>query len=578
MLFMLSVARVLSLMLLATATAGLPCRAAESPAVPGPGAAMPAVPAFAQDSAAGAAAALNCYLSGLLLEERGVEAEALEEYLKALRLDPGRPGIELRVSEVAARLGDSQRSLEYAGRVLEHDPGNARAFWLQGSALFNLGRPAESLEALQAAVAADSQQADYWRTLARVAELLDQVELVAKGWRRAVELEDGDGEAWFQLAAVEVRRGHFEVADSLLAEAMALNPVRPGALFLAGWIQDGLGHPDEAMGLYRQHLEIHPGDQATRRRLVNLLVAAGRHAEAYKEVGIVRRAQPGDLDAIGVEADLALRLGHVTRAGELLDQLIEGAPADPARVAQAAGILVQRGRGRDAVVRAEDWARSHALDYRGPMLVAQIRAATDDTVGAEAAARRAVELAPDSLTPRFVLGGLLQAHGRLAAAESLWADLVHRGRAPARAGLQLAFCRERLGDVEGAVSAVREVLAREPDNSSALNTLGYIFADHDRDLAEAEVLVGRALAQEPDNGAYLDSRGWVYYRLGRLAEARRDLERAVELTNGDPVVMEHLGDIYKDLNLIDLAREQYARSLRHDQGNARIRAKLSELR
>jgi tetratricopeptide (TPR) repeat protein len=509
--------------------------------------------ASAPDPAPGAAAALNCFLSGLLLEERGVEVEALEQYLKALRLDPGRPGIELRVSEVAARLGESQRSLEYAGRVLEHDPGNARAFWLQGNALFSLGRPRESLEALQAAVAADSQQADYWRTLARIAELLDQVELVAKGWRRAVELDEGDGEAWFQLATVEVRRGHFEAADSLLAEAMALNPVRPGALFLAGWIQDGLGHPAEAMGLYRQHLEIHPGDQATRRRLVNLLVGAGRHAEAYKEVGIVRRAQPDDLDAIGVEADLALRLGHVARAGELLDQLTGAAPADPARVAQAAG-------------------------YRGPMLVAQIRAATGDTVGAEAVARRAVELAPDSLTPRFVLGGLLQTHGRFVAAESVWADLVHRGRAPVRAGLQLAYCRERLGDVEGAVSAVRDVLAREPDNSSALNTLGYLFADHDRDLAEAEDLVGRAVAQEPDNGAYLDSMGWVYYRLGRLAEARRDLERAVELTDGDPVVSEHLGDVYRDLNLIDLAREQYARSLRQDQGNARVRAKLSELR
>ena len=573
---MVSVARVLSFILLAAATAGLPSRAAESPAVRGPGAALPGAGAPAVDLAPGAA--LDCYLSGRLLEERGVEVDALEEYLQALRLDPGRPGIELRVSELSARLGESQRSLEYAGRVLEHDPGNARAFWLQGSALFSLGRPQESLKSLREAVAADSQQADYWRTLARVAELLDQVELVATGWRHAVELDDGDGEAWFQLAAVEARRGHFEAADSMLAEAMALNPVRPGALFLAGWIQDGLGHPAEAMGLYRQHLEVHPGDQAARRRLVSLLVGAGRHAEAYKEVGILRRAQPDDPDVIGVEADLALRLGHVAQAGELLDQLTGTAPADPARVAQASGILVQRGREREAVVRAEDWARSHAADYRGSLLLAQVRSETGDTVGAEAAARRAVEMVPDSLAPRFVLGGLLQARGRFVAAESVWADLAHRGRAPVRAGLQLAYCREQLGDVDGAVSAVRDVLAREPDNSSALNTLGYLFADHDRDLAEAEDLVRRALAQEPDNGAYLDSMGWVYYRLGRLAEARRDLERAVELTNGDPVVSEHLGDVYKDLSLIDLAREQYARSLRQDQGNARVRAKLSELR
>jgi tetratricopeptide (TPR) repeat protein len=574
---MVPVVRVLSLILLVAAAASLPSRAADSPAGPGPGAAPPAAVAPVVAPRPDAAEALDHYLSGLLLEERGVEAEALEEYLNALRLDPEQPGIELRVSEVAAHLGESERSLEYAGRVLERDPGNARASWLRGGALFSLGRPAESLTALQAAVAADSQQADYWKTLARVAQLLDQVELMATSWRRAVELDDSDGEAWFQLAAVEARRGHFEAADSLLTEAMDLNPARPGALFLAGWIQDGLGHPAEAMTLYRQHLQIHSGDQATRRRLVNLLVAAGKVAEAYKEVAIVRRAEPDDLDAIGVEADLALRLGRVARAGELLDQLIGTAPADPGRVAQAAGILVQRGREHEAVVRAEDWARGHLSDYRGPMLVAQFRAASGDTAGAETAARRAVEMVPDSLAPRFLLGGMLQAHGRFAAAESVWSELVDRGRAPARAGLQLAYCRERLNDVDGAVRAVRDVLAREPDNSSALNTLGYLFADHGRDLAEAEDLVRRALAQEPDNGAYLDSRGWVYYRLGRLAEARRDLERAVELTNGDPVVSEHLGDVYKDLNLIDLAREQYTRSLRQDHGNPRVRAKLSEL-
>ena len=61
-------------------------------------------------------------------------------------------------------------------------------------------------------------------------------------------------------------------------------------------------------------------------------------------------------------------------------------------------------------------------------------------------------------------------------------------------------------------------------------------------------------------------------------EARRELERAVDLTGGDPVVLEHLGDVDKGLNLIELAREQYRRSLERAGGNARVEAKLSELR
>jgi Tfp pilus assembly protein PilF len=70
--------------------------------------------------------------------------------------------------------------------------------------------------------------------------------------------------------------------------------------------------------------------------------------------------------------------------------------------------------------------------------------------------------------------------------------------------------------------------------------------------------------------------GWVLYRLGRLAEARVQLERAVDLTGGDPIVCEHLGDVYKDLKLNDLARKLYRRSLEKDSSNSRVRAKLEE--
>jgi Flp pilus assembly protein TadD len=70
----------------------------------------------------------------------------------------------------------------------------------------------------------------------------------------------------------------------------------------------------------------------------------------------------------------------------------------------------------------------------------------------------------------------------------------------------------------------------------------------------------------------------VLYRLGRLAEARRALERAAALTRGDPAVLEHLGDVYRDLRLIDLARAQYRRSLSGDATNQRVRNKLEAIR
>src|SRR5262249_35588660 len=110
------------------------------------------------------------------------------------------------------------------------------------------------------------------------------------------------------------------------------------------------------------------------------------------------------------------------------------------------------------------------------------------------------------------------------------------------------------------------------------NFLGYLLADHNLKLDEAETLVRKAIEQEPDNGAYVDSMGWVYFRLGRLEDARRELERAVVLTGGDPVVCEHLGDGYKQLRLIDSARERERKGRAADRSNPGAGSRLDGLR
>jgi hypothetical protein len=43
------------------------------------------------------------------------------------------------------------------------------------------------------------------------------------------------------------------------------------------------------------------------------------------------------------------------------------------------------------------------------------------------------------------------------------------------------------------------------------------------------------------------------------------------------VVHEHLGDVYKQLKLLDLAREQYRLSLAADGANRQVKAKLDSI-
>jgi tetratricopeptide (TPR) repeat protein len=105
------------------------------------------------------------------------------------------------------------------------------------------------------------------------------------------------------------------------------------------------------------------------------------------------------------------------------------------------------------------------------------------------------------------------------------------------------------------------VLKADPDDATANNDLGYQWADGNKNLDEAERMIRKALSLDhaqrttgdalvldgdQDNASYVDSLGWVLFRKGKLAEARRELERAVSLQDGSdsPEVWDHLGDVY----------------------------------
>jgi tetratricopeptide (TPR) repeat protein len=125
------------------------------------------------------------------------------------------------------------------------------------------------------------------------------------------------------------------------------------------------------------------------------------------------------------------------------------------------------------------------------------------------------------------------------------------------------------------------ILKMDPNNASANNDLGYIWADQGKNLKEAEALIRKAIdldgrqrrgdapaagEPEPGNAAYMDSLGWVLYRRGQIEEARQELERAAALPEGqDPVIWDHLGDVYYRLNLRDRARAAWERALHYYQ-------------
>ena len=111
---------------------------------------------------------------------------------------------------------------------------------------------------------------------------------------------------------------------------------------------------------------------------------------------------------------------------------------------------------------------------------------------------------------------------------------------------------EQQDDLTAMESDLRAILAREPDNATVLNALGYSLANRTERYTEALELITRALELEPDEPAILDSMGWVLFHTGRYEEALDYLTRAYA-DFPDPEVAAHLGEVLWTIGNTDAA-------------------------
>jgi tetratricopeptide (TPR) repeat protein len=93
------------------------------------------------------------------------------------------------------------------------------------------------------------------------------------------------------------------------------------------------------------------------------------------------------------------------------------------------------------------------------------------------------------------------------------------------------------------------------------NDLGYTWAEHDKNLDQAEIMIRKALDAKPDEPAYLDSLGWVYFKQERYEQAIDSLRKATESPKGqDAVIYDHLGDAYLKVEKKEEARRAWERA------------------
>jgi Flp pilus assembly protein TadD len=140
-----------------------------------------------------------------------------------------------------------------------------------------------------------------------------------------------------------------------------------------------------------------------------------------------------------------------------------------------------------------------------------------------------------------------------------------------------AMAAEKVGQLDAMEAALRRVIALKPDHAHAYNALGYSLADRNLRLAEAKTLIEKALQLTPGDPFITDSLGWVEFRLGNREEALRLLRQAYK-SRPDAEIGAHLGEVLWAMGQRDEARRVWAEASSRDAANDVLRETLVRLK
>ena len=120
-----------------------------------------------------------------------------------------------------------------------------------------------------------------------------------------------------------------------------------------------------------------------------------------------------------------------------------------------------------------------------------------------------------------------------------------------------------------------QALKHHPENILLLNNYAYHLAERGKRLKEALEMSRKTIEQEPENSSYLDTYGWIYFKLKDYKNAKKFIEKAIKL-GSNPELLEHLGDVYEAMGEIVKALKYWNQALEESPENKDLIYKIEK--
>ena len=486
-------------------------------------------------------------------------------------------------------------------------PGSPEAMRYQIQLLVQLNRTGDTVEPLQALlkITPSVQRAALIGALPRLLARSSDHILAANVMEQALlpYIDDPDTRV---AARVTIGRGWLAAINGTkaLALAQSAHEMDRSAEGPAGLALEMLPGTPAAEAIVQDHLAAKPDSNGVRLLYVRALLAGQRLADATAQLETLTHNAPQLPQAWLTLGALHVQLREPAPAIVALTKYIELVQAAPDASADADG--ASAGADDDTPTGSKEDALT-----RGWLLLSQAADLQGDFKGAEAWLAK-IDSPQRALEVQARRASLLAREGKVAQARELIRKLPEKNPEDARAKLlaeaqvlrdaklwadantllaqanqrfpndvdliyEQSMMAEKLNKLADMERLLRRVIELKPDHQHAYNALGYSLAERNVRLTEARSLIQKALELSPGEPSITDSMGWVEYRLGHRDEAIRLLRDAYR-SQPDAEIAAHLGEVLWVNAQTDEARRIFAEGRKRDANNDVLRETLARLR
>jgi tetratricopeptide (TPR) repeat protein len=537
---------------------------------------VPAKDLTLQPENARKADALLDFVEGVRLEENAEMESALAAYQRVLNVDPGQAELALRVAALLSRQEDFPRAIDVLKDAIKAKPKEP-APYLQLSFIYGkyLKKTEQALKYASQAIELDPKNFDAYQRLYEIEVTGSDPRKAVQVLERAAGVKSDDPAFWIRLGKLYASVVFKGEAEPKPADVKRVNDFFRKAVECAG--SDSAVLKDvadyfaasqqiqEAIPLYLKVLELEPDDSNAREKLASGFVLTNQRAKAIEMLQEIIKQHPEKYQPYDLLAQLQ------DEGARALARANQSEPAKAEFVKAAANyeqsLLINPSRGNTCLRLAELLIGPLKEGERAVTILTEARSRFSNipafTYYLALALREAKH--PQQAVATFE-EALNEAQGD------------NDGLLNARFYFDYGAAADQAGLYDKAADLFRKSIALDPANAAeAYNYIGFMWAEHNLHLDEAEEMIGRALQLDPNNGAYLDSLGWLDYRKGKYDEALSQLLRAAQsLTRDDPIVFEHIGDTYSKLNRVPQALEFWQKAIALDAGNKLLTDKIEK--